>query len=278
MSRTRARQVAHLENLALPYIERKRQEEQRRVERLASARDEALVMIASLAFLLLYGEPAIGEPLSRAWERSLASRALKADRATHSDLGEVDPFDEQGARSIARYFRAHVLPGLPGTDEREKLNRVLAKAPPWLLWFTHAELPILLLGLKLPDLSSMCRFDRPKLLRHHQLPDGAFAWSQLPEGVEDQRLGLLLGLMRRDPAVLARLTPRQRMACERNGQEHAEIYQANLTPRERLRALRMKQRGATSRRTAGPPQAQTDDRPEFASVAAWLRAVSRDSS
>ena len=268
MRRTRARQVARLEKLALPYIDRKRHEELERAERSASHRDEAFVVIANLALLVLYGKPAISEPLTCAWERCLASNALKADGATHSDLREIDPFNKQGAHSIAQYFRAHVLPGLPGADEREKLNAVLAKAPPWLLWLTHAEFPILLLGLKLPDLSSVCRFDRPKVSAHHQLPDGAFAWRQLPEGIEDYKLGLILGLMRREPAVLAKLPRHTRPSYELEDP-------INLTPRERLRALRIKEKGATSGGTSGSPQAQTDDRPELASVAAWLRAMSQ---
>jgi hypothetical protein len=113
MSRTRARQVARLEKLALPYIERRRQEVQMR-------RDEAFVIIANLALLVLYGKPAIGEPLTCAWGRCLASGALKADRAMRSDLARKNPFDAQGARSVANYFRAHILPELPGADERDK--------------------------------------------------------------------------------------------------------------------------------------------------------------
>jgi hypothetical protein len=39
--------------------------------------------------------------------------------------------------------------------------------PPWLLWFTQAEFAILFLGLKLPDLSSMARFARPRVFYDH---------------------------------------------------------------------------------------------------------------
>ena len=59
MSRTRLRQVARLEQRALPYIEeRRRYEEQRR----ASLRERAFVVAAHLASLILYGDPRIGEP------------------------------------------------------------------------------------------------------------------------------------------------------------------------------------------------------------------------
>ena len=77
-------------------------------------------MIANLALLVLYGKPAISEPLTCAWERCLASNALKADGATHSDLRKIDPFNKQGAHAIAQYFRAHVLPGLLQALMKEK--------------------------------------------------------------------------------------------------------------------------------------------------------------
>ena len=147
----------------------------------------------------------------------------------------------------------------------------MAKAPLWLLWFTHAELPIVRLGLKLPDLSSMSRFARPKLVGHHHLPDGAFERRRLPVGVEDELLGLFLGLVRRDPAALAMVSPGRRIADERED----PILQANLTPRERLRALRMQERGATSGSGGGSPHAHIDDRPELASVAVLLRFMSQ---
>jgi hypothetical protein len=225
--------------------------------------------------LILYGDPKVGEPLTCAWQRCLESNVWKVCREKHPQTVELghakdSPFDDQGARSIAQYFREYILPELPGADERAKLNAVLAKAPPWLLWFTHAEFPVLLLGLKLPDLSSMSRFARRNGFGYH-LPDGAFERRWLPDGVEDDRLGLLLGLERREPAFLARLTPRERIKWERKD----PVLQANLTPRERMRALRMKQRGATSGSGGGSPQAQTDDRPEIVSVAAWLRHMSQ---
>jgi hypothetical protein len=276
MSRTRLRQVARLEKRALPYIAQKRRDAEERAASEASKREKNFITVANLAVLILYGNPKVGEPLTCAWQRCLESEAWKACRERHPRIGaegrgKESPFNDQGARSIAQYFREYILPGLPGTDETKKLNAVLAKAPPWLLWFAHAEIPILSLGLKLPDLSRLCHFDRPEAFGH--LPDGAFERRRLPEGVEDDELGFVLGLIRRDPAVLARLSPRERIACERM----APIPQANLTPRERMRALRTKQKRTTSGSWDGSPQAQTDEWREFASVAALLRAMSRDS-
>jgi hypothetical protein len=201
MSRTRARQVARLEKLALPYIERKRREQEARAEARASEREKQFALVANLAVLILYGHPQVGEPLTFAWRRCVESKAWQACREKHPPVnahGKESPFDEGGAESIAQYFRAYILPDLPGADETAKLNAILAKAPPWLLWFTHAELPILSLGLKLLDLSSMCRFERPEAFPDDPLPYGAFEGRRLPEGAEDHDLELFLGLMRRD--------------------------------------------------------------------------------
>jgi hypothetical protein len=49
------------------------------------------------------------------------------------------PTHRRNALHIAQFFREHFLPDLPGADQTEKLNAVFAKAPEWLLWFTHAE-------------------------------------------------------------------------------------------------------------------------------------------
>ena len=191
MSQVRFRQVARLEKRALFYIEQKRRYEEEERVRSASRRERYFVKIANLALLILYGDPKIGEPLTCAWQRCLESKAWKACREKHPDYfgtsgGDVEgPFDDRGAQSIAQYFHEYILPDLPGADEIEKLNAVFAKAPAWLLWFTNAELAILCLGLKLPDLSSMSRFARPRR-RGDYLPYGAFELRRLPDGEEDR--------------------------------------------------------------------------------------------
>jgi hypothetical protein len=272
MSRARLRQLARLEKLAVSYIAQKRRHEEEARATHASQCEKAFITMANVAVLILYGDPQVGEPLTCAWQRCLQSTAWQACRAKHPPVseqgrGQESPFDDRGAQAIAEYFRAYILPDLPGADETAKLNAVFAKAPLWLLWFTYAELPIVVLGLKLPDLSSMSRFARPERLGHHYLPDGAFEWRRLPVGVEDELLGLFLGLERRDPAALAKLSPGMRIADERED--------PILTPRERLRALRMQERGATSGSGGGSPHAHIDDRPELASVAVLLRFMSQ---
>jgi hypothetical protein len=180
MSRTRLRQVARFEQRALPYIERKRQYDELRA---TSSRENAFRLAANLALIILYGNARIGEPLRDAWRRCLQSPAWKACRAKHPDYigrygrDEEGPFHMEGIWGIAKYFRTYFLPELPGADETEKLNVVFARAPTWLLWFTHADVIGAVLGLKVPDLSSKRRFDRPGLAL--KLPDGAFEWRRL---------------------------------------------------------------------------------------------------
>ena len=265
MSRAQIRRLARLEKQAVPYIARNRREQEARAEALASGREKYFVVVANLAVLILYGHPRVGEPLTCAWRRCVESKAWQACREKHPPVnarGKESPFDEGGAESMAQYFRAYILPDLPGADETAKLNAILAKAPPWLLWFTHAEVPILFLGLKLPDLSSMCRFERPEAFPHDPLPYGAFEGRRLPEGAEDHDLESFLGLMRRD-----------RIANE--GQDL--LLQAHFTPRQHLRALRMKESATTGGSASGSPRARRDDRPELTSVAALLRDMSRTS-
>jgi hypothetical protein len=252
MSRVGFRRVARLEKRALPYIERKRRSAQEERARSASRLENCFVKIANLAVLILYGDPKIGEPLSCAWRRCLETETWKACREGHPDIDKEALFDEQGAQSIAQYFREYILPDLPGAEETEKLNAVLAKAPAWLLWFTNAELSVMCLGLKLPDLSSMSRFARPEDCTD-DLPDGAFELRRLPDGVEDQTLCLFLELERKELAL-----------------------EAKLTPRERLRALRSKESAAMSE--SDSPQSPIDKRPAGEAVAALLRRMSQDSA
>jgi hypothetical protein len=215
MSRTRLRQVARLERCALPYIERKRRYDG---ETAASLRESAFRRAASVALLILHGDPRLGEPLRDAWVRCLQSPAWKACRAKHPDyIGRYDeeaPFNMLGARGLAQYFRSYFLPELPGADETEKLNAVFAKAPIWLLWFTHADVIGVVLGLKVPDLSTKARFGRPGITL--VLPDGTFEWRRLPDGAEDKW------------NAMARQHRRERLALP-----------DNLTTRERRRVLRL---------------------------------------
>jgi hypothetical protein len=247
MSQIRFRQVARLEKRALPYIERKRRYEEENRIRSASNREDDFAKVAHLALLILYGEPKIGEPLTYAWRRCRESRVWKACRERHPDIDEESPFYEQGARVVAQYFREYILPDLPGADEIEKLNAVLAKAPPWLLWFTNAETSIFCLGLKLPDLSSVSRFARPEDLMDH-LPDEAVELRPLPDGVADKFTAEFVKLLSKRSAL-----------------------EVNLTPRQRMRALRLKESDAMS----GTADGSRDDPPDGDAVAACLRRMSQ---
>ena len=161
MSRVGFRRVARLEKRALPYIERKRLYA---AEQEASNRERNFVVVANLALLILHGDPKIGEPLIYAWRRCLESKAWKTCRERHPDyIGRhgcdaEGPFNSWGAGWIAQYFRKYFLPELPGANETEKLNGVFAKAPAWLLWFTHGDIQGHVLGLNVPDFSSKSRY------------------------------------------------------------------------------------------------------------------------
>lgn len=63
--------------------------------------------------------------------------------------------------------------------------RFFKEAPPWLLWFTHADVAAYIAGVELPDLSEVSRFARGEWLCEH-LPPGPFQLQRLPDGV-DQR-------------------------------------------------------------------------------------------
>lgn len=207
------RQVVRLERRALPYIEEKRREQE---AWMASIRESASVVVANLAFLILCGDPRIGEPLVHACRRCLVSSAWKACREKHPDYIGRQRRDEGPLNSrVAQYFRKYLLPDLPGANETEKLNLVFASAPLWLLWFTHADVIGSVHGLEVIDLSSKSRYARPPV-SFMQLPDGPFEWRRLPDGAEDEFY------------VSARQHQRERVALP-----------DDLTPRERMRALRL---------------------------------------
>ena len=84
-----------------------------------------------------------------------------------------------GVIYIAKYFRRYFLPDLPGADEIEKFSLILKEAPPWLLWFTNADVEAYILGIELPDLSEVSCFARGKRLIDH-LPTGPFELRPLP--------------------------------------------------------------------------------------------------
>src|SRR5215472_3215744 len=71
MYQTRSRQIARLEKRAVPYMALK-QANQQKWDRI---RDGAVAHATVLAFLIRYGKPKLGEPLSAACQRVSESKA-----------------------------------------------------------------------------------------------------------------------------------------------------------------------------------------------------------
>jgi hypothetical protein len=120
----------------------------------------------------LYGNPKEDEPLSDAWERCVerfpALQPCKADKRWMSAEGY--------ARKVAEIVAEKVMAELPGTTKKEKFQNLLSSAPPWLIWFTFADLTGAIFNLTLPDLSSVTKFRRSKSVfeKWPALPDGKF--------------------------------------------------------------------------------------------------------
>jgi hypothetical protein len=146
--------------------------------------------VASLCTLFLEADPKIDERLDEAWPRCLDSETWKAwlDEHRHSDgfkcRGHCDPFTERGAMHVAEHFQKHVLPNLPGANEKEKLDAILQTIPPWLLWFTGVDVKAAVLGFEPSNVSSMSSFERSPL-SYMGLPRGRFERRPWPAGEKD---------------------------------------------------------------------------------------------
>jgi hypothetical protein len=187
-----------------------------------------------LAFLIRYGRPQIGEPLSDAFCRFAASKAWKAccdrfpeskragsmRRVIEGDGDEVlfEPYDGHTVFSVGRYLRHVLISTFLGKDEKDKLNRVFRSAPPWLIWFTFADYTAALLELDLPDLSSVVGFERSLVGFHHWwgYPSTAFElrpWPHGPFGQTLARTDLRLLQLETDPnAGLSNRVRKRRLA------------------------------------------------------------------
>jgi hypothetical protein len=96
-----------------------------------------------------------------------------------------------------------VISSFPGVDEKAKLNAVFKSAPAWLLWFTFADYSAAVLGLDLPDLSSINRYARSREVfdAWWGLPREAFQRRLWPESlVQDPLSRTDLSLLRPEPA------------------------------------------------------------------------------
>jgi hypothetical protein len=193
MSQNRFRQIARLEKLAKPHLEAGRRAEREWQSTLEGAAAHA----ASFAFLIRYGNPTIGEPLSLACQRVSESSAWrecceKFPAMVMMPHGEYsfEPHNRDHVAVIGRPLRHAVISRFPGADEKEKLDAVFGAAPPWLIWFTFGDYTAKLLGLTLPDLSGVTGFARSKANFDlwWGLPREAFESSPWAEGPENEPL------------------------------------------------------------------------------------------
>jgi hypothetical protein len=93
------------------------------------------------------------------------------------------PFHVFSAPRSLAIFVSISFPIFPPTKQRNECGFEIA--PPWLLWFTYGDVFARILGVKLPDLSSVNRFARGEF-HLFELPDGPFECLPLPDGVYDK--------------------------------------------------------------------------------------------
>ena len=216
MNQIRFRQIARLEKRALPYIEQR----EGMGQHLLRVRRGAVAHATVLAFLIRYGNPQIGEPLSEACRRVSESEAWRAccekfpkyDKNFRGDSLFV-PYGRAAVSLFGDPLRHVFLSTFAGADEKDKLNRVFKSAPPWLIWFTFADYTAKLIDLNLPDLSNVKKFERSKKLFHGWwgLPKSAFECRPWPDGVDGEPLARTdLSLLRFEIKQDAPITNRQR--------------------------------------------------------------------
>jgi len=186
---------------------------------------------AVLAFVMRYGNPQIGEPLSEACRRVAESEAGK---------GSFEPYSRDDVFLMSHPLRHVLLATFPGADEKDKLNCVFKSAPPWLIWFTFADYTAKLLDLNLPDLSSVSGFERSKKIFHGwwALPESAFECRPWPDGADGEPLARtdlsLLGLETKlDAPITNRQRKRARANFARSSLSHQIAWPA-LLPKEWL--------------------------------------------
>jgi hypothetical protein len=247
MAQNLRRRVSRLESLVLSFSRANRERNQQS-RKIIESLGGSFEPIASVCLLTLHGAPRIDESLLHSWDRVRKSAAWQMCRKKHPDFGEygredqgefneyelydrggikvlapdggyiATPFEDLGVMYIARYFRKYFLPELPGNDEGEKISAVLAMSPPWLMWFTNANVHAEFLGLAVPDLTEVRRFAREEL-HFGWLSVGPFEQKLRADGLEDW-----FDIRRREFKEKSR---------------KARALPDYLTPRERARALRL---------------------------------------
>jgi hypothetical protein len=135
MSANRFRQIARLEKSAKPHLARKSRIKREWPLTLRGVAAHAAV----LAFLVRYGNPRIEEPLSCAIERCAESAAWKECcdefNLTSEVIRERNSFrvvTRDAVATIGDPLRHVIISSFPGPDEKQKLDRAFAAAPPWL--------------------------------------------------------------------------------------------------------------------------------------------------
>lgn len=222
MTRARFRQTARLERLAEAYLRPKEQADSR-IEEMV--RDHAFRHTANLSALILYGGPKIDEPLSIAWRRCWESAEWPQPEKFDDVYGERDSPFGFGAARVANLFRKNLLPGLAGGDEAEKFGLIFRKAPPWLLWFTYGDLNAEILGIKVPDLSTVHRFVRdPRNFMNDYLPPGPFECRLRAHGREDELTIIKDWMIRKNRENEADgVTPRERKRMRTIREEYKNV-------------------------------------------------------
>jgi hypothetical protein len=242
MNRIRARQIARLEKRAGPYIKQR----EGMAQQLRKLHRGAVAHAAVLAFVMRYGNPQMGEPLSEACRRVTESEAWKACCekfpicAYHRKDYSFKAHSRDNVWLIGDPLRYVLLSTLPGTNEKDKLNRVFKSAPPWLIWFTFADYTAKLLGLNLPDLSTVTGFERSKDIFHRWwgLPESAFECRPWPDGTDGEPLARtdlsLLGLGIRQDAPMTNRERKRALANSARSIPSQRIDWPRLIPEEWL--------------------------------------------
>jgi hypothetical protein len=250
MNQNLFRRIARLEKLAKPYLDARQRAEKKWVMTFY----EAAAHAAILAFLIRYGNPIVGEPLSTACQRVSESPAwTKFSEEFRHCLPRSDkqhlfvpynepceepynsPFKRTRALLIGPPLRHAVLSNFVGADEKEKLEAVFASAPPWLIWFTFADYTAKLLSLALPDFSHETRFARSQenLELWPGLPSGAFEPSRWPNGSKNEPLARTdLSLLRPVPQLPdSPMTPREQKRARATYMKARPIERTDSWPR-----------------------------------------------
>jgi hypothetical protein len=244
MYRARSTQIARLEKLAVPYIAKKSAMN----DRWRDIRQGAVAHATVLAFLIRYGKPKSGEPLSEACQRVTESEIWKAFRdkffptpkPPHPNYPvrrgrSFDPYSRDNVFVMGRRLRHVVISRFPGVDEQAKLSAVFKAAPLWLLWFTFADYTAAVLGLELRDLSSISRFARSREVfdTWWGLPRDAFLRRPWPTSlVQDPLSRTDLSLLGAEPAHQELTTGRERKRLSTSGKASSTDRWPPLIPEE----------------------------------------------